>query len=301
MLERSTRRTRLSRAVRILALPILLVVIGAGSGCGGDSPSTPDKSSGAASASIPFYRHVVLAIFENRQQPQIIGSSDASYLTGLSKRGANFTRSFAVEHPSQPNYLDLFSGSNQGLTNDSCPHSYEADNLASQLDSAGMSFVGYSEGLPEAGSTACVSGGYARKHAPWANFTNLDQGQVGKPLTDFPQNFDELPQVSWVVPNLCNDMHDCPVATGDAWAREHLGPYERWAKRNESLMIVTFDEDDYTGSNRIATVFAGARVKSGDFSEPIDHFTVLRTIEDIFGLSPLGGAAEQSPITSAFD
>src|SRR5262249_22193909 len=120
----------------------------------------------AAASTIPAYDHVVLAIFENHEQSSVIGASGAPYLTSLARRGANFTRSFAIEHPSQPNYLDLFSGSNQGITSDSCPHKLAANNIAHQLIAAGKSFAGYSENLPDAGSGVCRSGKYARKHVP---------------------------------------------------------------------------------------------------------------------------------------
>src|SRR4029079_17407712 len=96
------------------------------------------------------------------------------YINGLAEQNANFTQSFAIEHPSQPNYLDLFSGSNQGVTDDSCPHSFNVANLGGQLIAADFTFAGYSEGLPAAGSTACSSGTppdpYHPKTNPVGNF-----------------------------------------------------------------------------------------------------------------------------------
>ncbi|HEV8557041.1 MAG TPA: alkaline phosphatase family protein, partial [Actinophytocola sp.] len=87
--------------------------------------------------------------------------------------GRTSPQSFAVTHPSQPNYLALFSGSTQGITNDSCPHTFSNGNLGRQLIDAGLTFAGYSEGLPSTGSTVCTSGRYARKHSPWMNWSNL--------------------------------------------------------------------------------------------------------------------------------
>jgi hypothetical protein len=253
-----------------------------------------------AAAKPPAYDHVVLAIFENHEQGQVVGASNGSYLTGLSAQGAGFTQSYAVEHPSQPNYLDLFSGSNQGVRDDSCPHTFAADNIAHQLIGAGHTFVGYSESLPAPGAQSCSSGSYARKHAPWANFTDLSQPQISRPYSTFPSDFSTLPTYSWVVPNLCDDMHSCPVATGDGWARAHLDAYAQWAKHHNSLLIVTFDEDDAAGGNRIATVFVGDHISPGRYSERIDHFTVLRTIEDMYHLTALGSAAERTAITDVF-
>ena len=264
---------------------------------------------GALAASPPpAYHHVVLAIFENKRQGQIIGSSDAPYLTGLAAQGANFTQSFALRHPSQPNYLDLFSGSNQGATDNSCPHTFASGNLAHQLIGSGRTFVGYAENLPSAGSEVCAADGtlYARKHAPWTNFSNLNQTTVSRPYSEFPTDFTRLPTVSFVVPNQCNDMHDgppnCSVSTGDTWAKNHLDAYAQWAKTHDSLLIVTWDEDDSCGGcvNQIATFFVGARIIPGNYSERIDHFTVLHTIETMYGLPALGSAANRSPITDAF-
>ena len=134
--------------------------------------STADASTASGP---PAYDHVVQVVFENHEQPQIIGESNAPYLSGLALQGANLTQSFAIEHPSEPNYLDLFSGSNQGVTDDSCPHTFGTDNLGHQSIATGKTFIGYSEDLPSAGSGICGSGDYARKHSPWSNFSDLTQ------------------------------------------------------------------------------------------------------------------------------
>jgi hypothetical protein len=262
-----------------------------------------------AAANPPHYDHVVLAIFENKARSQIIGSSNAPYLNGLAAQGANFTQSFALRHPSQPNYLDLFSGSNHGLegaNGNNCPQSFASGNLGHQLIASGRTFVGYAEDLPSAGSEVCNSGGedgYWRKHAPWTNFTNLNQATVSRPYSAFPTDFTKLPTVSWVVPNQCNDMHNvprCSISRGDTWAKHHLDSYAQWAKTHNSLLIVTFDEDDNTPTNHIATMFVGARINPGNYSERIDHFTVLRTIEAMYGLPAVGSAAHRSAITNVF-
>jgi hypothetical protein len=264
-----------------------------------------------AAATPPTYNHVVLAIFENKARSQIIGSNAAPYLNHLAAQGANFTQSFAIRHPSQPNYLDLFSGSNHGLegaTGNNCPQTFASGNLGHQLIAGGRTFVGYAEGLPSAGSPVCSSGGdngYWRKHAPWTNFTNLDQSRVSLPYSAFPTDFTRLPTVSWVVPNQCNDMHNfttpgCSISHGDTWAKNHLDAYAQWAKTHNSLLIVTWDEDDGTPTNHIPTFFVGARINPGNYSERIDHYTVLRTIEAMYGLPGIGAAANRSPITNVF-
>ncbi|MGZ0152927.1 alkaline phosphatase family protein [Kribbella sp. WER1] len=239
-------------------------------------------------------------MFENTAAASIMGKSKAPYFNQLATGGASFTKSYAIEHPSQPNYLDLFSGANQGVTDDSCPHTFAADNEASQLIAKGLTFAGYSEDLPSAGSTVCNSGRYARRHAPWTNFSNVPAAD-SKPFSDFPTDYNQLPTVSWVIPNVCNDMHDCSIETGDSWLKSHLDGYVQWAKTHNSLLITTFDEDDNNNGNQIATFFDGQHVKPGSYAERIDHFRVLRTIEDMYGLPPVGAAAKTTPITDCWN
>ena len=252
-----------------------------------------------AANGVPRFDHVVLVMFENHSASSIYGSAQAPYINSLASNGAKFTQSFAIEHPSEPNYLDLFSGSNQGVTDDSCPHTFSSDNQAAELIGAGLTFGGYSEGLPAVGSTACTSGRYARKHNPWVNFTNVPAAD-NVPFSSFPTDFTRLPTVSWVVPDLCDDMHDCAISVGDSWLQTNLGAYAQWATTHNSLLIVTFDEDDSLGNNNIATVFYGANVKTGVYGEHINHFNVLRTMEDIYATPYAGAAATATPITDVW-
>jgi hypothetical protein len=261
------------------------------------------RQNAPAATSVPRPDHVVVVVFENTSAGSILGNSSAPYFNQLAGSGANFTDSFAIEHPSQPNYLDLFSGSNQGVTDDSCPHTFSTTNEASQLIAKGLTFTGYSESLPSAGSTACTAGGtngYARKHSPWVNFTNVPAAD-NQPFSAFPTDYSQLPTVSWVIPNLCDDIHNCSIATGDSWLKSHLDGYVQWAKTHNSVLITTFDEDDSTGPNRIATFFNGQPVRTGSYSERIDHFSVLRTIEDMYGLPYAGSAATATSITDAWN
>jgi acid phosphatase len=239
----------------------------------------------------------VIVVMENHTYGAVIGSPQAPYLNQLARQGALFTDSHGVTHPSEPNYLALFSGSTQGISDDSCPHRFTAANLGSELIAAGQSFAGYSEDLPATGSAVCASGGYARKHVPWINFVNLPAAD-SKPFSAFPAgNYARLPTVSFVIPNLCDDMHDCPVATGDTWVKAHLSGYARWAATHDSLLIVTWDENDDSPGNQIPTIFAGQRVRSGRYAQPITHYNALRTIENLYRLPVLGRAATASPIS----
>ena len=247
-------------------------------------------------AGVPRPDHVVVVVFENKKVGSIIGSPDAPYFNQLAAGGANMTQSYAITHPSEPNYVALFSGSTHGVTDDACTYNFKANNQAHQMLQAGFTFMSYAEDLPSQGSKVCTSGKYARKHAPWVSFKNVP-AQVQQPFTSFPSDYTQLPDVSWVIPNLCSDMHDCSVATGDTWLKNNLGAYASWALNHNSLLIVTFDEDDSSGPNQIATIFYGGNVVPGTYSEHITHYSVLRTMEDMYGLSHLLQAKKAKSIT----
>jgi phospholipase C len=249
----------------------------------------------AASSRIPLPDHVVIVMEENHGYSEIIGNKDAPYINSLASAGALFTKSYAITHPSQPNYLELFSGSNQGVTDDSCPHTFSKKNEESELLAAALTFKGYSQGLPGKGSEVCTSGEYARKHVPWTNFTN-DPANTNLPFTKFPTDYARLPTVSWVIPDLLDDMHNGSISQGDTWLKKNLSDYVTWAQSYNSLLIVTWDEDDGSEGNHIATIFVGPMVAPGQYSEKIDHYNVLRTIEAMYGLKPLGNAAAVKPI-----
>ncbi|MEU6014839.1 alkaline phosphatase family protein [Streptomyces sp. NPDC047515] len=259
----------------------------------------------ARTAALPAPDHVVVVVMENRAYSQVIGSSSAPYINHTLKAGgANLTRSFGLTHPSEPNYYMLFSGSDQGRTDDSCVGvgSLSAPDLASELIAAGKTWASYNETLPSQGSTVCSSGDYAQKHNPWFGFSNVPTSPA-KTMTQFPADFTNLPKVSFVVPNLCDDMHDCSVATGDTWIKNELGAYAAWAKTHNSLLVVTFDEDDKPSGNHIPTVLYGAHVTPGSSSgATYDHYDVLRTLEDLAGLTThAGNAASASDITSIWE
>ena len=245
--------------------------------------------------------HTLIVMLENHNYSQVIDRRSAPYLNELAREGALFTDSQAITHPSQPNYLALFSGSTQGNPGDNCPQHFTGPNLAAELLAAGYTFTGYAENLPAAGSETCNVGNiYARRHVPWTNFSNVPPS-LSKPFTAFPaRDFAALPTVSFVIPNLCNDMHNCSTGTGNAWVQAHIGPYANWALTHHSLLIVDFDENDYGPGNLIPTIFYGGMVRPGRYGEPITHYSVLRTIENLYGLRPIGQAAHATPITNVW-
>jgi acid phosphatase len=254
---------------------------------------------------VPLFSHIVVVIGENTRAGSVFGSSSAPYINALANAGAKFTNSFALTHPSQPNYLQLYSGSNQGVTDDSyITTKFTTANLGRELINAGKSYTTYSEGLPSVGYDGSTSGLYVRKHNPAANWMGTGTNQIptttNQPFTAFPANFNNLPAVSFVVPNLCNDGHDVcaplnnSVLQFDRWIQNNLDGYKQWCINNNSLLIVTYDEDDFSSTNKIATVFYGAHVAPATYAQTINHYNVLRTIEDGNRLTTHAGAAASS-------
>ena len=204
--------------------------------------ATPSAS--AAPAALPKPDHVLIVFMENKDTDEILGSKDAPYLNALAVSGASFTNAHAETHPSQPNYIAMFSGGTQGVTDDGCDHSFEAPNLGSELIAAGHTFVGYAEGLPAAGSGVCTAGRYARKHSPWVNF-----GTCRRPPTS--------PRRHCAAGISCRRSRSsrptcattCTTARSrraNRWAKQNLGSYTAWARTHNSLLILTFDESKPT-------------------------------------------------------
>src|SRR6266853_5727916 len=255
----------------------------------------------ARSAGIPRPDHTLIVIEENKSFKQIIGNMAAPYINTLANSGALFTRSFAITHPSQPNYLALFSGKTHGVTDDRCPISLSGDNLATELKRKGLSFRTYSESLPSVGYVGCFRENYARKHNPAVNWqTDTVSPEMNMPFDRFPSDYSELPTVSIVVPNQLHDMHDGEAPTsiiqGDRWLKEKISSYVTWAATHNSLLILTWDEDDDSNNNQIPTIFVGPMVKPGVYDTKINHYSVLRSITEMYGLRPLGEAEKASPI-----
>jgi hypothetical protein len=275
---------------------------------------------------------------ENRGYSQVIGNTtNAPYINqSLAQQGAVMTASTSVEHPSQPNYLDLFSGGNQGVSIATATNPQGADgrpsptnytpgvtipfasaNLGAELLAAGLSFTGYSESLPYAGFDGDtytfnpLQSQYARKHNPWSNWVNNPVGNnqlpasVNQPFTSFPTDYSQLPTVSFVIPNLADDMHDgtdpTAMQNGDTWLKNNLNGYVQWASTHNSMLVVTWDENDGSAGNQIPTIFYGPMVQPGQYGDVINHYNVLRTVEDLYALpSHAGAAAAATTITSVW-
>ncbi|MDX8441943.1 alkaline phosphatase family protein, partial [Mesorhizobium australafricanum] len=218
--------------------------------------------------------HVVVVVEENHSYSEIIGSSSAPYINSLAGQGTLFTNYYAMAHPSQPNYFVMFSGSTQGVTTDGTFFFPTTPTLAGELLQAGDSFVGYAESPPD------------QEHDPWTSFG--DSRNTGQDFSQFPTDFSKLPTVSFVIPNINDDMHTGTIAQGDQWLSSHLGAYANWATTHNSILVVTFDEDDGTSNNHVATLVFGAGVGAGQNSQLFDHYALLHTIENMYNLPALG-------------
>lgn len=255
----------------------------------------------ASQAPVPQLAHIFLILMENKSPSQILGSADAPYINRLAARYALAADYSALFHPSLPNYIALTSGSDQGITDDRSPvgNAVDAVNIADRIEASGRTWRSYAENIPSAGYPY-DAGAYAVRHVPFLYYNDIldDEARRTAHVVPFTQLAADLrsvrttPDYAFVTPDLCNDMHDCPVATGDAWLSrvvpQILGSPA--FRRTPSLLVVTWDEGDerLTKDNHVVTILAGSGVRRGYRSAtPYDHYSLLHTIEVSWHLPPL--------------
>jgi acid phosphatase len=288
---------RLASRIALAVLATTLVAA-ALSACGGS------HGSGATPSGVPSLDHVIVVVMENKSYNQ---ARVPPYTANLIARGTSFSAYRAIGHPSQPNYLALWSGATQGVTSDTCPapgSPFSVANLGQACEAAGLTWRAYCEDLPAAGSRACEADRalYTRKHAPWTNFSNLDHDNE-RQYPDLAADIrdDKLPKLAFVIPNACNNSHQCSTSEGDHWLSRHV-PAMLAAVGPRGIVVLTWDEDDDNAGNHILTVIAGAPVKSGFVSSrPANHYVLLRTISDALGLTPFGAAKHLGPMTDIWE
>ena len=255
--------------------------------------------------SLPRFAHVVVVVMENREYPSIIGSSKAPYINSLAETYASASSFYATTHSSLPNYLALVSGQTFGLSATCTTCHFNAPNLVDQLEGAGISWKAYMESAPSACFTGATYGTtYAKKHNPFMYFDDIttNPARCAKvvPMTRLSSDLHAgaLPQFAWITPNLCHDMHDCTVAAGDQFLSTLLPPIID-ALGSNGILILTWDEGTttagcctYANGGHIATIVAGPGARRAvTSSKGYDHYSILRTIEDAWGLPRLGHAA----------
>jgi len=285
--------------VGILAFGMLAVACG-------KQPRLPVQArpSPVAHTSAPTRARVAVIVMENEEYGSVIGSSSAPYVNGLAYHYALATNMYAVSHPSLPNYLALTGGSTFGISSDCTDCSVHASSIVDQLARAGVSWRAYMEGLPHPCFTGPSAGDYAKKHDPFVYYTPVTSnparcaGVVPMDRLSADERAGSLPRFAWITPNLCHDMHDCSVATGDRFLRGLVPPLLR-ALGPHGLLVLTWDEGSsdngccrLASGGHVATILAGGAARAGaKLRTPVDHYSVLQTIEDVLGLPRLRGAA----------
>jgi acid phosphatase len=277
----------------------------AAAGCGSAvrlAPQTVPSPRAAVAGGAP--RHIAVIVMENEEYGSILDSRETPFIHSLASRYALATSSYAITHPSLPNYLALTSGSTFGIDSDCTDCSVPGAGVAGQLTRRGITWRAYIEGLPDPCFTGAGAGTYAKKHNPFLYYTGIIGNRAAcahvVPLRGLfhDERRAALPAFVWITPNLCHDMHDCPPATGDRFLKRLVPPLLR-ALGPRGLLILTWDEGStdngccrLAGGGHIVTILAGGLARPGArLRTPVDHYSVLQTIEDVFGLPRRGGAA----------
>jgi hypothetical protein len=276
-------------------------------------PPTPAPSDTPIITSTPAsttFSHVYVIVMENKGYESIVGNSDAPYINSLIATYGLATNYSGVAHPSEPNYLALFSGSTQGIADDGT-HDFIGQNLADQLEAQGKTWKVFAQNVPPncyTGATATDgedgSGTYARKHEPAISFTDISSSQArcGN-ITDFTHFDPAAADFEFIAPNLCNDMHDCSVATGDTFLRNFVPTIlNSPAWQEGGVLFITWDEGEgVLNGNHVPTLVISQAVPKGFQSNVAhDHYSLLRTIEDAWNLDCLNNACQANNLNEFF-
>jgi acid phosphatase len=254
----------------------------------------------------------MVIIDENHSQTEAI--TQMPHLSSWASTYGQATTFTAVTHPSLPNYLAIAGGSTFGVTDDNAPssHPISGDSVFDQTRAAGLQARTYAEGM----TSNCMltnTGRYAVKHNPWAYFNGTTQRancnaddvplgttSTGKLLDDI--NAGTLPHTGMMIPDLCNDAHDCSLTVADNWLNAWVpklmaGP--DYTSGNLTI-IVTFDEDDSTAGNNIAFVVIDPRLHGKVVSTAANHYSLTRWLDDNVGATALRNAATAPDLKAAF-
>jgi hypothetical protein len=247
---------------------------------------------------------VAVIVLENKESSVIAGNTKAPYVNKLATDYARALNWYGIRHPSLPNYLAMIGGSTFGVTQNCTDCVQTARSLPDQLDDRGLSWKSYQEGLPQPCFTGAQSGRYAKKHNPFVYFTAITSNPQRcarvVPLTQLTtdEQAGKLPRFSFITPDMCNSTHDCGIGVGDKFLSRVVPPLLT-ALGPQGLLVVTYDEGDsdagcckIAAGGKVFTVFAGDLAARGaKVTDALDHYSLLRTIEDLFGLEHLGDAA----------
>jgi len=249
-------------------------------------------------------------ILENKEYGSIVGSASAPYENELIARYGLLTNFYAETHPSEPNYIALTSGGLQGTSTDGS-YDLTVPNLFDQMDASGHSWHVYAQGYPGNcfGSFQALpvtdgvgaSGDYVRKHNPAISYTSIS----GNPnlcanITKLAGFDPAAADFEMIIPNEINDMHSSSVRAGDDFLRAFVPSIIDSPAFANSVLFITWDEGDTNtnGGGHIATIVASPGMTPGSrYAGPANHYSLLRTIEDAWGMPYLGQAATTTPLT----
>jgi phospholipase C len=269
-------------------------------------PVLVPPSAGAATAPLPAFKHIFVIVLENKAYDRVIGSSKAAYITSLAQQYGLASSYYGITHPSLPNYLALTGGDTFGITSDCTDCFVDQPNVVDQLEKAGKSWKAYMESMPQSCYIGDAAPLYRQKHNPFIYYDDIrnDPARCAKivPFTEFASDLraNQLPNFAWITPNMCNDGHDCSVSTSDTWLKTWVPQIvQSPAWKDDGALFITFDEGEkndgaccsYANGGQIVTLVISPLGKPGFTSEvPYDHYSLLRTIEQSWGLPPLGKA-----------
>lgn len=237
------------------------------------------------------YNHIFMVLLENVGYEAVIGNTvDAPYINNrLLPQGTLYTMSFGIGNKSLPNYLALFSGSTQGVTDDSCSNGpFQAPNLYARMAQAGLTIKGLMEDLPSNGFNGCTYNHYVKKHNPFPFLSGVP-GSAWVVYNGLPA---VVPNFAFLVPNTQHDMHDgatlaIKIQQGDKWLSRNLPQFINYANAHNGLVILTMDEGQV--ANHVPTLLIGPRIAHGATNHmQVNHYNVLKTITDNFGLRAIG-------------
>lgn len=236
-------------------------------------------------------RHVLVVIFENTDYEKTINQP---FFARLSNEGVNLTNMRAEIHPSQGNYIALTSGDSYGVNHDR-NITLDVKHIGNLLEEHGKNWKVYAQDWPGDCFLGARSGRYVRKHVPFLSYKNVTSSpeqcshivDANELTRDIANN--TLPEVAFYIPNLDNDAHDTSIEFADQWYQEFMGPLLKDPKFVDNLVLIsTFDENGGSPGNQIYTSLWGPTVKAGsEIDQLFDHYSLLRMIEDIFGLGQL--------------
>ena len=289
-------------------------------------PSTTTTTlPGTCTGACPIHT-VFLILMENHDWSSIRGSQSAPYINDILLPIASHAEQYYNPpgvHPSEPNYLWLEAGTNFGVRNDKPParnHQSTASHLVNLLDAAGLSWRAYEEGISGIDCPLSNVGLYDVDHDPFVFFDDVTQKnnpqaprciEHVRPYSELQTDLinDTVARYNFITPHLCHDMHDAcaplsdPVLQGDTWLSTEVPKLlASQAYANNGTLFILWDEAE-TGDGPIGMIVLSPKAKGGGYQNSIHytHSSTLRTVEEIFGVTPLlGDAANATDLRDLF-